>query len=280
MSHNKLRLSYEFFPPKTDKGVENLKGTRTVLANYAPEFYSVTFGAGGSTQENTMTAVSDIQLNSDISAAPHISCIGSSKKSILDLLHKYKELGINRLVALRGDMPEGMSSPGEFHYAADLVSFIRQETGSHFKIAVAAYPEMHPDADNYLTDFNHFKAKMDAGADFAITQYFFNGDAFLRFRDLCAKNNIQQPIIPGIMPIANFTNLCRFSDACGAEIPRWVRKSMNAYDAGSEAQNSLGHEIVLQLINRLADEGADGLHFYSMNKHNLVTQLINDAQLI
>lgn len=277
--NNKLSLSYEFFPPKTDKGVENLKQTREVLAQYNPEFYSVTFGAGGTTQENTLQAVTDIQQQSSIPAAPHISCIGSTKESILKRLHTYKDLGINHLVALRGDMPEGMSSPGEFLHASELVSFIRNETGDHFKIAVAAYPEMHPESDNYLTDFNHFKAKMDAGADFAITQYFFNGDAFLRFRDLCASNQIDKPIYPGIMPIANFSSLCRFSDACGADIPRWIRTSMDAYVQGSDDQKQLGHEIVLQLINRLKDEKVDGLHFYSMNKHPLVTRLIDEAGL-
>jgi len=277
--NNKLSLSYEFFPPKTEKGVENLKNTREVLAQYNPEFYSVTFGAGGTTQENTLQAVTDIQQQSSVPAAPHISCIGSTKESILKRLQTYQDIGINHLVALRGDMPEGMSSPGEFLHASELVSFIRHETGDHFKIAVAAYPEMHPESDNYLTDFNHFKAKMDAGADVAITQYFFNGDAFLRFRDLCARHQIDKPIFPGIMPIANFSNLCRFSDACGSEIPRWIRKTMDAYEQGSEDQANLGHEIVLQLINRLNNENVDGLHFYTMNKHPLVTRLINEAGL-
>ncbi len=279
-NNNKLSLSYEFFPPKTEKGVENLKITRDELAHFEPEFYSVTFGAGGTTQENTLQAVTDIQQQSKIPAAPHISCIGSTKESILKLLNTYQDLGIKHLVALRGDMPEGMTSPGEFNHAAELVSFIRHETGGHFKIAVAAYPEMHPESDNNISDFNHFKEKMEAGADFAITQYFFNGDAFLRFRDLCASNQISKPIIPGIMPIANFTNLCRFSDACGAEIPRWMRKTMDAYEPGSEDQMKLGHAIVLQLINRLKSEHVDGLHFYTMNKHPLVTKLINDAGLI
>lgn len=283
MSHNtkqNLSLSYEFFPPKTDKGVENLKNTRAELAQYSPDFYSVTFGAGGTTQENTLQAVTDIQQQSNIPAAPHISCIGSTKDSILKLLNTYKDLGINRLVALRGDMPEGMASPGEFKHAAELVSFIREQTGDHFTIAVAAYPEMHPEADNNVADFNHFKDKMNAGADFAITQYFYNGDSFLHFKDLCESNGIHQPIIPGIMPIANFTNLCRFSDACGAEIPRWIRKTMNAYEQGSDDQNKLGHDIVLQLINRLINEEVNGFHFYTMNKSPLTTQLINDAGLL
>lgn len=279
-NNNKLSLSYEFFPPKTEKGVVNLKATRQVLAQYRPEFFSVTFGAGGTTQETTLQAVSDIQQQAAIPAAPHITCIGSSKASILSLLNTYKELGIKHLVALRGDMPEGMNSPGEFQHAADLVAFIRQETGNHFTIAVAAYPEMHPESANFFEDFNHFKAKMDAGADLAITQYFFNSDSFLHFRDLCASKQIQQAIIPGIMPIANFTNLCRFSDACGAEIPRWIRKTMATYEQGSDAQNALSHEIVLQLVNRLSAEEVSGLHFYTMNKHALVTQLIEDAGLL
>ncbi len=279
-NNNKLSLSYEFFPPKTEKGVENLKNTREVLAQYQPEFYSVTFGAGGTTQENTLQAVTDIQQQSGIPAAPHISCIGSTKDSILNRLHGYQDLGINHLVALRGDMPEGMTSAGEFLHASELVSFIRKETGDHFKIAVAAYPEMHPESDNSLADFKYFKEKMDAGADFAITQYFFNGDSFLRFRDLCAAHQVDKPIFPGIMPIANFASLCRFSDACGAEIPRWIRTAMNAYEPGSAEQNALGHDIVLQLINRLKSEAVYGLHFYTMNKHPLVTQLIDDAGLL
>jgi len=278
--NNKPSLSYEFFPPKTQKGVENLKKTREVLAHYEPEFYSVTFGAGGTTQENTLQAVTDIQQQSNIPAAPHITCIGSTKESILSLLNQYKSLGINHLVALRGDLPTGMTCPGEFNHASELVSFIRQETGNHFKIAVAAYPEMHPESGNFLEDFNHFKAKMNAGADLAITQYFFNGDSFLRFRDLCHANNIDKPIIPGIMPIANIQNLIRFSEACGAEIPRWIRQSMASYELGSDAQNMHGHEIVLQLIDRLHREDVDGLHFYTMNKHPLVTQLIEDAGLL
>ena len=281
MSNNKkLRLSYEFFPPKTDMGVENLKKTREALSQYDPEFYSVTFGAGGTTQENTLEAVTDIQQQSAIPAAPHITCIGSTKESILGLLNQYKSLGINRLVALRGDLPDGMRTPGEFNHASELVSFIRQETGDHFTIAVAAYPEMHPESVNYLEDFNHFKAKMDAGADLAITQYFFNGDSFLRFRDLCVANHIEKSILPGIMPIANIKNLVRFSAACGAEIPRWIHHSMNSYKLGSDAQNMHGHEIVLQLIDRLHAEEVDGLHFYTMNKYHLVGKLIEDAGLL
>lgn len=278
--NNKLSLSYEFFPPKTEKGVENLKNTREALAQYEPEFYSVTFGAGGTTQEYTLQAVTDIQQQSSIPAAPHITCIGSTKDSILGLLNQYKALGIKHLVALRGDMPKGMSHPGEFSHASELVSFIRQETGDHFTIAVAAYPEMHPESDDYLSDFNHFKEKMDAGADLAITQYFFNGDSFLRFRDLCAASNIKQSIFPGIMPIANIESLTRFSNACGTEIPRWIQKSMKSYELGSDAQKLYGHEIVLKLIDRLHAEEVDGLHFYTMNKHQLVSKLIEDAGFI
>lgn len=279
MSNNLLSLSYEFFPPKTAKGSENLKHTRAVLARYNPDFYSVTFGAAGTTQKNTLQAVSDIHHQSTVPATPHISCIGSSKDAILGLINQYKELGIDRLVTLRGDMPSGMTS-GEFNHASELVAFIRKETGDYFTIAVAAYPETHPESANYLEDFNCFKAKMDAGADLAITQYFFNADAFLRFRDLCAAHNMQQPVLPGIMPIANIQNLIRFSDACGAEIPRWIRQSMNAYNLGSDAQNAHAHEIVLKLIQRLHAEHVDGLHFYTMNKHHLVTKLIEDAGLL
>ncbi|MBL7003654.1 MAG: methylenetetrahydrofolate reductase [NAD(P)H] [Gammaproteobacteria bacterium] len=273
-------LSYEFFPPKTEKGVENLKNTRTVLASYNPEFYSVTFGAGGTTQATTIGAVTDIQQQSTIDASPHISCIGSTKESISTLLKQYQQQGINRLVALRGDLLDGMTSPGEFQHASDLVEFIRQQTGDHFTIAVAAYPEMHPESANTLDDFHHFKSKVDAGADFAITQYFFNSDSYFRFLDLCNNAQLKQTIVPGIMPISNFASLCRFSDSCGAEIPRWIRKSMDAYEPGSVEQKQLGHEIVLKLLDRLSSNGVKDFHFYTMNQHALITRLIDDAYLL
>lgn len=278
-SNNLIRLSYEFFPPKTEKGTENLKKTREVLAAFSPEFYSVTFGAGGTSQESTLDAVQDIQQQSDISAAPHISCIGSSKKSILSLLNKYIDLGINRLVTLRGDLPDGMQSPGEFNHASDLIAFIREQTGDHFTLAAAAYPEVHPESAHFNDDFKHFKLKMNAGADFAITQYFYNVDAFLKFRETCVTNGIDKPIMPGIMPIGNFDSLCRFSDNCGADIPRWIRQRMAAFSPGSTEQKELGHEIVLSLLQRLKTEGVDGFHFYTMNQHASVTRLISDAGL-
>lgn len=278
--NNKTRLSYEFFPPKTEQGVINLQQTRIALAKYHPEFYSVTFGAGGTAQDTTINAVSDIRQQSDISACPHISCIGSSKASISKLLAQYIDLGINRLVALRGDLPAGVDSPGEFKNAAHLVEFIRQQTGDHFTIAVAAYPEMHPEASHYLEDFNYFKAKMDAGADFAITQYFYNADAFNQFRELCVQQQINKPIVPGIMPISNFANLRRFSGICGAEIPRWICKSMDSYEAGSAEQKALGHDIVTNLINQLQAQQVDGFHFYTMNKHEHISQLIHDTDLL
>lgn len=279
-SNHTIPLSYEFFPPKTDKGNTNLKNTQAALSHYSPEFFSVTFGAGGSSQHSTLDAVKDIQLHGDVAAAPHISCIGMTKQTITQLLDTYIELGINRLVTLRGDLLEGMQSPGEFSHAADLIAFIRKKTGDHFTMAAAAYPEVHPESANFLTDFNHFKHKMSAGADFAITQYFYNIEAFLRFRDNCVASGIEQSIMPGIMPIVNFTSLCRFSENCGADIPRWIRQHMTSYAAGSDDQKKLGHDIVVDLLTRLKQEGVDGLHFYTMNQHASVTRLIEDANLL
>lgn len=263
---NTPSFSFEFFPPKTDKGIENLKKVRATLAELKPEFFSVTYGAGGSTQDCTLSTVIDIQKNSGIEAAPHLSCIGSSTEQIRDTLNTYKENGIKRIVALRGDLPSGTQDIGEFQYANELVEFIRAETGDYFTLEVAAYPEMHPQATSFQSDLMNFAKKVSAGANSAITQYFYNADAYFRFVDSCADIGIETPIIPGIMPITNFTQLARFSDATGAEIPRWLRKRLEGYGDDLESINKLGLDFVTEMSEKLLAGGAPGLHFYSMNR--------------
>ena len=258
--------SFEFFPPKTDAGAAKLRITRDELAKLKPRFFSVTFGAGGSTRERTFDTVSEIQRDSDIGAAPHLSCVGSTKDSIREILDLYRKEDIRHIVALRGDLPSGMGLPGEFRYANELVEFIRSETGDHFHIEVAAYPEFHPQASNAQADVDNFKRKVDAGANSAITQYFFNADAYFGFIDLCEKRGIDIPIVPGIMPITNYTQLARFSDMCGAEIPRWIRKRLEAYGDDRDAICAFGTELVTSMCQRLLDAGAPGLHFYTMNQ--------------
>ncbi|HHJ17829.1 MAG TPA: methylenetetrahydrofolate reductase [NAD(P)H], partial [Gammaproteobacteria bacterium] len=258
--------SFEFFPPKTDAGAAKLRTTRDELAKLKPRFFSVTFGAGGSTRERTFDTVREIQHDSDIGAAPHLSCVGSTKDSIREILDLYRKEDIRHIVALRGDLPSGMGLPGEFRYANELVEFIRSETGDHFHIEVAAYPEFHPQAPNALADIKNFKRKVDAGADSAITQYFYNADAYFGFIDLCEKHGIDIPVVPGIMPITNYTQLARFSDMCGAEIPRWIRKRLEAYGDDRDAICAFGTELVTGMCRRLLDAGAPGLHFYTMNQ--------------
>ncbi len=258
-------FSCEFFPPKTDKGAANLRRTLAELAELKPAYFSVTFGAGGSTQEGTFETVKEIQ-EQGYSAAPHLSCIGSTRANIRELLHKYIDLGVNRIVALRGDMPSGMRETGEFRYANELVAFIRDETGDHFHIEVAAYPEMHPQAANMQTDIDNFTRKVEAGANAAITQYFYNADAYFRFVDDCEKQGVDIPIIPGIMPITHYSNLRRFSDMCGAEIPRWISKRLDGFGDDKEAIIAFGEEVVTDLCRKLLDKGAPGLHFYTMNQ--------------
>ena len=257
--------SCEFFPPKTEKGAENLKKTLSELAELNPHYYSVTFGAGGSTQEGTFETVKMIR-NLGYDAAPHLSCIGSTQDNIREILNKYIGIGVNRIVALRGDMPSGMREAGEFRYANELVKFIRAETGDHFHIEVAAYPEVHPQAQNAQKDLENFARKVNAGANGAITQYFYNADAYFRFVDDCQELGIEVPIIPGIMPITNYSQLARFSDMCGAEIPRWIRKRLEAFGDDKESIVSFGEDIVTQLSHTLLEGGAPGLHFYTMNK--------------
>ena len=264
--HDDLIFSFEFFPPKTDKGAENLRAVRTQLAELKPRFFSVTYGAGGSTQTNTLNTVLEIQRDSGIEAAPHLSCVGSSAEQIREILDTYRNNGIKHLVALRGDLPSGSRDLGEFRYANELVAFIRKETGDHFDIEVAAYPEMHPQAPNLKTDIDNFVRKVEAGANSAITQYFFNADAYWHFVDECEKKGVSIPIVPGIMPITNYTQLARFSDMCGAEIPRWLRKQLETYGDDAEAISDFGTEFISLLCENLLETGAPGLHFYTMNR--------------
>lgn len=265
-SRDDLIFSFEFFPPKTDKGAENLRAVRTELAALNPRFFSVTYGAGGSTQANTLNTVLEIQRDSGIEAAPHLSCVGSSAEQIREILDTYRSNGIKHIVALRGDLPSGSRDLGQFRYANELVEFIRKETGDHFNIEVAAYPEMHPQAPNLKVDIDNFVRKVNAGANSAITQYFFNADAYWHFVDSCADKGVDIPIVPGIMPITNYTQLARFSDMCGAEIPRWLRKQLETYGDDVESIAKFGEEFVTLLCENLLETGAPGLHFYTMNK--------------
>jgi len=269
-------FSFEFFPPKTDEGMAKLRATRDELAKLKPRFFSVTFGAGGSTRDRTLETVIGIQKESGIDAAPHLSCIDSTRTSIREILKTYIDNGVHQIVALRGDIPSGMREIGELRYANELVDFIRAETGKHFHIEVAAYPEFHPQAPNAQKDLENFKRKVDAGADSAITQYFYNPDAYYRFVDSCEKLGLDIPIVPGIMPITNYTQLARFSDACGAEIPRWIRKRLEAYGDDMESIRAFGHEVVTEMCRKLLEAGAPGLHFYTMNQAGPTTAIWNN----
>ncbi len=258
-------ISIEFFPPQTSEGADKLRSTRAKLAELKPEFFSVTFGAGGSTQARTFETVFEIRREGH-EAAPHLSCIGSTREQIRAILQRYQDEGIRRIVALRGDLPSGVGDPGELRYANELVAFIRAETGRHFHIEVAAYPEYHPQARSPKDDLLAFKRKVDAGADSAITQYFYNLDAYLHFRDECSALGIGVPIVPGIMPIVSFSKLARFSDACGAEIPRWMRRKFESFGDDSDSIKAFGLDVVSDLCEKLIAAGAPGLHFYSMNQ--------------
>lgn len=268
-------LSFEFFPPKTTEGIEKLRETRTQLAKYNPEFFSVTFGAGGSTRDRTMDTVFEIQRDG-FQAAPHISCISSSKEEIAALLQAYQAQGIKRLVALRGDVPSGEVSSGDFRYASELVSFIRAETGSHFHIEVAAYPEFHPEARTPAADLLNLKRKAEAGANSAITQYFYNADAYFRFIDQCATAGINIPIVPGIMPIYNITQLARFSSICGAEIPRWLKMRLEEYGDDMASLRSFGIDVVSELCETLKVWGVPSLHFYTLNQSGVISSIIEN----
>ena len=271
-----IPVSFEFFPPKTADGIANLRETRAQLAAFKPEFFSVTFGAGGSTRDRTMETVYEIQAEGT-AAAPHISCISSSKQEIRDLLTAYQAKGINRLVTLRGDVPSGEVSVGDFKYATELVTFIRQETGNWFHIEVAAYPEFHPEASSAAKDIANFKRKIEAGANSAITQYFYNADAYFRFLDSCQKEQINVQIVPGIMPIYNYTQLARFSGICGAEIPRWLRMRLEAYVDDLPSLRDFGVDVVSELCTTLLDAGAPSLHFYTLNQAGIISNIVSNV---
>jgi methylenetetrahydrofolate reductase (NADPH) len=261
----RTHVSFEFYPPKTDEQRIQLDRTAAKLKAHAPEYVSCTFGAGGSTLSYTSETVRHLKHEHGFEAAPHLSCMGGSREEIRELLRLYKALGCKRIVALRGDMPSGMASIGDLRYGSDLVAFIRAEHGDHFQIEVGCYPETHPQAEDALADLRHFKTKIDAGADAAITQYFYNPDAYFRFVDDVRKLGVEVPVVPGIMPISNFSQLKRFSDACGAEIPRWVSKRMQAFGDDAESIREFAADMVAAMCRRLIDGGAPGLHFYTLN---------------
>ncbi|MFC0710136.1 methylenetetrahydrofolate reductase [NAD(P)H] [Azorhizophilus paspali] len=261
------RYSFEFFPTKTEAGHEKLMNVARRLAGCDPDFFSCTYGAGGSTRDRTLNTVLQLDGEVKVPTAPHLSCVGDSKAELRSLLNTYKDAGIRRIVALRGDLPSGMGlANGELRHASDLVEFIRAETGGHFHIEVAAYPEMHPQARNLEDDLARFAAKMKAGADSAITQYFFNADSYFHFVERVRKLGVEQPIVPGIMPITNYSKLARFSDACGAELPRWVRKQLEAYGDDLESIQAFGAQVVTAMCEKLLEGGAPGLHFYTLNQ--------------
>ncbi|GKS91939.1 methylenetetrahydrofolate reductase [NAD(P)H] [Acidovorax sp. SUPP2539] len=264
-SNPPLPVSFEFFPPKTPEGAEKLRAVRQALYARRPEFCSVTYGAGGSTQEGTFTTVREI-LAEGVSAASHFSCIGATRETVRSQLATLKAMGVKRLVALRGDLPSGYGAGGEFHYASDLVAFIRAETGDDFHVEVAAYPEVHPQARSPDADLQAFALKVRAGAHSAITQYFFNADAYFRFVDDTRRLGLDVPVVPGIMPILGSTQLMRFSDACGAEIPRWIRMRLQGFGDDTASIKAFGLDVVTGLCEQLCDRGVPGLHFYTMNQ--------------
>ncbi|MDR2031093.1 MAG: methylenetetrahydrofolate reductase [NAD(P)H] [Azoarcus sp.] len=269
-------LSIEFFPPQTSEGATKLRAEREKLAVLEPDFFSVTYGAGGSTRERSFAIVKEIAAEG-FEATPHLSCIGSTRAGIREMLASFKVAGIRRIVALRGDLPSGMAAPGELRYANELVEFIRAETGDSFQIIVAAYPEWHPQAITPAADLQNFARKVKAGANTAITQYFYNVDAYFHFVEKVRTLGVEIPIIPGIMPIASFSKLARFSDACGADIPRWMRRTFESYGDDTASIRAFGVEIVTRLCERLLRGGAPGLHFYSMNSAALTTEIWQQA---
>ena len=258
-------ISLEFYPPKTDEQREQLRRTVNRLKKHEPLFASVTFGAGGSTLSYTPETVRELRQEHGLDGVPHVSCMGGTREELASLLQLYRALGCNRIVALRGDLPSGMARMGDFRFASELVEFIRETQDGHFRIEVGCYPEMHPQAEDALADLRHFKAKVDAGADSAITQYFFNADAYFRFVDDTRRMGIDIPIIPGIMPISNFAQLKRFSEACGAEIPRWIAKRMAAYGDDAESIREFAADMGAAMCRRLVDAGVPELHFYTLN---------------
>ncbi|MFN4148533.1 MAG: methylenetetrahydrofolate reductase [NAD(P)H] [Rhodocyclaceae bacterium] len=275
----KPEISFEFFPPQTSEGLEKLRETRTGLAATHPAFFSVTYGAGGSTRSRTFDIVIEIAAEGVIAVAPHLSCIGATRASIRKLLNDYRDHGISRIVALRGDLPSGMADPGEFRYANELVEFIRAETGDWFHIEVAAYPEWHPQAKSPRDDLANFKRKVEAGANSAITQFFFNADAYAHFVAEARALGVTIPIVPGIMPIASFAKLARFADASGAEIPRWMRKKFESFGDDADSIRAFGLDVVTELCQRLLDLGAPGLHFYTLNQATLSLEILRRLDL-
>ena len=266
-------FSCEFFPPNTEAGMEKLLNTRKELDEHLdPAFYSVTFGAGGSNRDRTLETVDQLS-ESRVPVAPHISCVGSSREQIRTLLDHYISRGVTRLVTLRGDIPDEGPGANDFKHANELVEFIREETGDHFHIEVAAYPEYHPESATPMADFEHFKRKIEAGADSAITQYFYNMDAYTNFMENCDKADLDVPVVPGIMPITNFKGLVRFSDNCGAEIPRWIRKQLEAYENDNDSLVAFGVDVVTSLCSRLLSSGAPGLHFYTLNQSQATLEI-------
>ena len=271
-SPSSLHYSMEFFPPQTPEGIVKLRAVRAQLAELNPSFFSCTFGAGGSTRDRTLDTVLEMQREGH-QAAPHLSCIGSTRENLRAILAQYQAAGIRRIVALRGDLPSGMAVAGEFSYANELVGFIRQETGDWFHIEVAAYPEVHPQARSAASDLENFKRKVDAGADGAITQFFFNADAYDHFVESAQKSGVSIPIVPGIMPIASYSNLARFAGNCGAEIPRWLAKKLESYGDDVASIRALGLDVVTALCERLLQNSAPGLHFYTLNQAGLTTEI-------
>ncbi len=264
--------SFEFFPPRTPEGVERLRSTRRQLVQLKPAFCSVTFGAGGSTREGTLATALEFRAEG-IEAVPHVSCIGGTRVAIREVLAQYRASGIRHVVALRGDLPSGAGEPGDFRYASELVEFIRAETGEHFRIDVAAYPEYHPQARNPQDDLAAFKRKVDAGANSAITQYFYNPEAYWHFVDAARGAGIAVPIVPGIMPIGSVSGLARFSDACGAEIPRWIRRKLEGFGDDTASIRAFGLDVVTDLCADLLARGAPGLHFYTLNNASLTSTI-------
>ncbi|MDB6163023.1 MAG: 5,10-methylenetetrahydrofolate reductase [Xanthomonadaceae bacterium] len=270
-----IPISFEFYPPKNDEQREQLDRTAIRLKSRAPDYVSCTFGAGGSTLSYTSETVRQLKQTHGLEAAPHVSCMGGSREEIRELLQLYRALGCRRLVALRGDLPSGMARMGDLRYASDLVAFIREQHGDWFHIEVGCYPETHPQAEDALADLRNFKAKIDAGADGAITQYFYNPDAYFRFVDDARRLGVDVPVVPGIMPISNFSQLKRFSDACGAEIPRWIVKRMQAYGDDSESVRAFAAELVADMCRRLVAGGAPALHFYTLNLSKPTLNVLN-----
>jgi methylenetetrahydrofolate reductase (NADPH) len=269
-------ISFEFFPPRDEKQQQKLESASQKLALQGPEYFSVTFGAGGSSLTSTRETVLKLNEVSGVPAAPHISCMAPDRDSIRQLLEKYRQAGISRLIVLRGDRPEGVHGPGPFQFANELLAFIRSEFGSHFHVQVACYPEFHPESDSPASELKYFRQKVNAGADGAITQYFFNPDSYFRFVDDCRSEGINLPITPGIMPITNYHQLARFSDICGAEIPRWIRRRLEQYGDDVDSIREFGAEVITCLCEKLLAGGAPGLHFYTLNRANATLRILHN----